>query len=444
MSNRIALFFLVVISFTSTAFQSNLSYEQCARFYKEYQSIAVKMGTATGVELQSLGNRYGRLQERLEAFCQHTEFSDSAKIKKSQEIQTKPQTQRLFSDDMKQQAWEAFYTAPSYCLSNPLSSINKLRCNNELTRFKELFEQQWQQNKDISLTQLEPNQQSGALELEQQNANSKGPELNKSPEINDTSTQSNSPSKLNENPKPITEQIGATTHVATEQDYQTPMTGLDTLFYYVEDYLYLLILLLLLLLSIKYILPSAKKLFTRHFSYVAVNKYLMKHLSVDDYTLYSKISLPIPSGMADIDELVLSPYGIFVISCQSQTGRIYADTTSEVWSEQIGKDRNNFPNPSRQQPMKLAGVKQLFGIEEHIHGLIVFDQEADFRTNMPNNVFHSGQLLAKIEHYEEKVFTEEQISHFVLLLSEYKPSNPFKDILNKIGDKTSQNSEWES
>lgn len=94
--------------------------------------------------------------------------------------------------------------------------------------------------------------------------------------------------------------------------------------------------------------------------------------------------------------------------------------------------------------MKLAGVKQLFGIDEHIHGFIVFDQEADFRTNMPNNVFHTGQLLAKIEHYEEKVFTEEQISHLVLLLSEYKPSNPFKDTLSKIGDKTSQNSEWES
>ncbi|GMM84345.1 nuclease-related domain-containing protein [Pseudoalteromonas sp. MTN2-4] len=443
MLNRIALFFFVVISFTSIAFKSNLSYEQCARFYKEYQSIAVKMDSATGVALQSLGNRYGRLQERLEAFCQDTEFSNTETSKTSSSVQSESQTQRLFSDDIKQQAWEAFYTAPSYCLSNPLSSINKLRCNNELSRFKELFEQQWQQNKDISPTQLDTEPKE-ALELERQDANSKGSELNKSPEKNDTSTKANLSNQLNENSNPKSEQITATTHLATEQNYQTTTTGLDTLFYYAKDYLYLIILLLLLLLSIKYIFPSAKKLFTRHFSYVAVNKYLMKHLSVDDYTLYSKISLPIPSGMADIDELVLSPYGIFVIICQSQTGRIYADTTSEVWSEQIGKDRNNFPNPSRQLPMKLVGVKQLFGIEEHIHGLIVFDQEADFRTNMPNNVFHTGQLLANIEHYEDKVFTKEQISHFVLLLSEYKPSNPFKDILSKIGDKSSQNSEWES
>jgi hypothetical protein len=148
--------------------------------------------------------------------------------------------------------------------------------------------------------------------------------------------------------------------------------------------------------------------------------------------------------MADIDELVLSPYGIFVISCQPQTGRIYADTTSEVWTEQVGKNRNNFPNPSKQLPLKIAGVKQLFGIDEHIHGLIVFDQEADFRTNMPSNVFQTGQLLAKIEHYDESVFTQEQISHFVLLLSEYKTSNPFKEIISNLGQKNTPKSEWES
>ncbi|RXF02584.1 NERD domain-containing protein [Pseudoalteromonas phenolica O-BC30] len=219
------------------------------------------------------------------------------------------------------------------------------------------------------------------------------------------------------------------------QNFQTPTTGLDTLFIYIDDYLYFIAVLITALILIKYLRPVAKKLFTRHFNYVAINKYLSKHLSVDDYTLYSKISLPIPSGMADIDELVLSPYGVFVISCQPQTGRIYADTTSEVWSEQIGKNRNNFPSPSRQLPMKLAGVKQLFGIEEHIHGLIVFDQEADFRTNMPKNVFQTGQLLSRIQSYEDKIFTQEQISHFVLLLSEYKSSNPFKDLFSKLGEK---------
>ena len=444
MLNKVTLFFLVAVSFTSIAFQSNLSYEQCARFYKEYQSIALKMDSETGVALQSLGNRYGRLQERLETFCQHTEFLDSAKSKPSHDVQAQPQIQRLFSDDTKQQAWEAFYTAPSYCLSDSRSSLNKLRCNNELTRFKELFEQQWRQNKDIGLTDLSTDQPSSALELEQQDANLKGSQLNKSTELNTKSSKDNPSNQLNENLKAKTEQTTVTNGLAIEQNYRTPTTGLDTLFYYVDDYLYLLILLSVLLLAIKYILPSAKKLFTRHFTYIVVNKYLMKHLSVEDYTLYSKISLPIPSGMADIDELVLSPYGIFVISCQSQTGRIYADTTSEVWSEQTGKDRNNFPNPSRQLPIKLASVKQLFGIGSHIHGLIVFDQKADFRTNMPNNVFHIDQLLAKIEHYDEKVFTKEQISHFVLLLSEYKPSNPFKGIMGKISDNSPKDSDWES
>ena len=144
--------------------------------------------------------------------------------------------------------------------------------------------------------------------------------------------------------------------------------------------------------------------------------------------------------MTDIEELILSPFGIFVITCQPQTDRVYADTTSEVWIEQVGKKRNNFPSPSRQLPIKIAGVKQLLGIDNNVHGIIVFDQKVDFRTNMPKDVLQTGQLLSKIQHFEDKVFTSEQISHFVLLLSEYKSSNPFKDIEGKLGRKQKMDS----
>ncbi|TMO52527.1 nuclease-related domain-containing protein [Pseudoalteromonas phenolica] len=436
MSIRIALFIMAALTFSSTAFQSNLSHEQCARFYKEYQSVTVEMNSANGVSLQSLSNRYGRLQERLEAFCQHTEFSTKTKAQVNEPLHSESVTeaQRLYSDDIKQQAWSEFYTAPTYCLSKPLSSVNKLRCNNELNRFKELFEQQWRQNRINKPTVS--NTKSTIETLKEKKLNT---------EVEPKSSVESTPTEVQAVKGNVS--IGnkiSNNDLVMNQNFQTPTTGLDTLFVYIDDYLYFIAVLITALILIKYLRPVAKKLFTRHFNYVAINKYLSKHLSVDDYTLYSKISLPIPSGMADIDELVLSPYGVFVISCQPQTGRIYADTTSEVWSEQIGKNRNNFPSPSRQLPMKLAGVKQLFGIEEHIHGLIVFDQEADFRTNMPKNVFQTGQLLSRIQSYEDKIFTQEQISHFVLLLSEYKSSNPFKDLFSKLGEKKSQNSGWEN
>jgi len=423
---------IIVFSNTLMAFQSSLSETQCARFYKEYQSIAIKMNSNSGTSLQSMANRYGRLQERLDAFCQHTQYTIS-KSKTPQKTASTTESEKaiLFSDETKQSAWEAFYTPPSYCLSLPISSVNKLRCKNELDRFKELFEQQWKQNNAFTATNID------------KGADAPNNEQKAPIEASQTSLQENSDIKPVNNP-PKSEQVKQAPLVNNNPELQQQTTGLDTLFVYMQDYLFLLILLLVALISVRYVIPTVKKLFTKHFSYIAVNKYLMKHLSVSDYTLYSKISLPIPSGMADIDELVLSPYGIFVISCQPQTGRIYADTTSEVWTEQVGKNRNNFPNPNKQLPLKIAGVKQLFGIEEHIHGLIVFDQEADFRTNMPNNVFQTGQLLSKIEHYDDAVFTLEQISHFVLLLSEYKASNPFKEIISKFGQKDTQKSEWES
>jgi len=433
---RLALIWITAFTSAAFAFQSNLSEAQCARFFKEYQSISKKMNTSSGDDLQSLGNRYGRLQERLEAFCQNTSYSTKKNAQQKQNTShTEPEKIILFSDEAKQLAWEGFYTAPSYCLKKPLSSVNKLRCNNELERFQQLFEQQWQQNTKFTNKQSEED-----IALAEQ-----GIEKSKAQEnsVEPTSDEQRLPAKLVQNTVEQSVKQAPPVIDYSQEQYQHT-TGLDTLFVYIEDYLYLLILLLIVLLSLRFVVPVAKRLFTKHFSYIAVNKYLMKHLPVSDYTLYSKISLPIPGGMADIDELILSPYGIFVLTCQPQTGRIYADTTSEVWTEQLGKNRSNFNNPCRQLPLKIAGVKQLFGLEEHIQGLVVFDQEADFRTNMPCNVFQTGQLLAKIEHYEERVFTQEQISHFVLLLSEYKPSNPFKDMMSKLGQKKQPQSEWDT
>lgn len=428
------LLWLSIITFSNTlmAFQSSLSETQCARFYKEYQNIAIKMNSNSGESLQSLANRYGRLQERLDAFCQHTQYTISeSKTSKKIASSNHPEKTILFSDEAKQSAWESFYTAPSYCLSKPVSSVNKLRCKNELDRFKELFEQQWKQNN----TYIENNLDSVKDDKNDIQKTTNQPSQVIVKEKTDIEPAKNT-SKL--------EQVKQTQVTSYNSGLQPQTTGLDTLFVYIEDYLFIFILLFLVLFSARYLAPTVKKLLTKHFSYIAVNKYLMKHLSVTDYTLYSKISLPIPSGMADIDELILSPYGIFVISCQPQIGRVYADTTSEVWTEQVGKNRNSFPNPNKQLPLKLAGVKQLFGIEEHIYGLIVFDQEVDFRTNMPSNVIQTGQLLSKIEQYDDAVYTQEQISHFVLLLSEYKASNPFKEIISKLGQKRAPKSEWES
>ena len=213
------------------------------------------------------------------------------------------------------------------------------------------------------------------------------------------------------------------------------MTGIDTFFYYASDYIYIVILIVLIPLAIRFGSPLIKYLATKHFSYMVVDKLLKKNISHSSFKFFNRVSVPVSSGMVEIDELVISPFGIFVITCQPQTGRVYADTTSEVWTEQTGKERSNFPSPTKLLPSKISGIKQLFGIETEIIGLIVFDESVDIRTNIPENVLKTHQLTSKIESYEEIVFSEEQISHFELLLSEYIPHSPIEEFLNKLNKK---------
>lgn len=115
-----------------------------------------------------------------------------------------------------------------------------------------------------------------------------------------------------------------------------------------------------------------------------------------DYILLNDLTLPdIESGTTQIDHILLSPYGIFVIETKNYKGWIFGTERQKQWTQKIYKQSFKFQNPIHQNYKHMKVLEKILADildKEFIHTVIVFMPEAVFKTDMPSNVFRWSRL----------------------------------------------------
>jgi len=138
----------------------------------------------------------------------------------------------------------------------------------------------------------------------------------------------------------------------------------------------------------------------------------------DDYIVISDLYLPTRNGTTtQVDAIVLSIYGIFVIEAKNYDSRgkgvwIFGDDSSRQWCYCLkGGLKFYFQNPLRQNYMHIAVISELTKIPKYkIHNLIVFTGWAEFKTPMPQNVIYEDELIPYIKKLKTPCFEQSQIS----------------------------------
>ncbi len=122
-----------------------------------------------------------------------------------------------------------------------------------------------------------------------------------------------------------------------------------------------------------------------------VNFSIMRKLEKETYHLLKDITLPSLGGTTQIDHVLVSKYGIFVIETKNIKGWIFGSETQRKWTQQIYKHKNTFQNPLHQNYKHIKTLSELLNIEESkFHSLVVFTGESSFKTQMPENVLDRG------------------------------------------------------
>lgn len=144
-----------------------------------------------------------------------------------------------------------------------------------------------------------------------------------------------------------------------------------------------------------------------------VHNALSSVLAEPDYLVFSDLILPVADGTTQLDHLVLSRFGIFVIETKNMSGWIFGSADQAKWTQvQKGGKRRSFQNPLRQNFAHVKAVQEILDIDQKVlHNFVVFTGSAEPKTDMPENVAWGLHALGKlIGARKQLVLSEQQLS----------------------------------
>mgnify|MGYP000845811363 FL=1 len=149
---------------------------------------------------------------------------------------------------------------------------------------------------------------------------------------------------------------------------------------------------------------------------------ILSSLDENEYKVFNDVMLRTKNGKTtQIDHIVISAYGIFVIETKNYSGWIFGNEKAEYWMQVIYNEKHKFRNPVKQNQAHVFAIKELFAEYSDIKyfPIVVFVGNAELKnieSNMP--VIYDDDLLDLIySDTTNKCLTEIEIQKIVNLLS---------------------------
>ena len=131
------------------------------------------------------------------------------------------------------------------------------------------------------------------------------------------------------------------------------------------------------------------------------------------YFPLNNVTLATSNGTTQIDHVVVSKHGIFVIEAKNNDGWIFGDAKSTQWSIVKPGRKFRMQNPLHQNYRHVKAIVEFLRVEEaKIHSMVMFWGECEFKTEMPRNVMSNG-YATYIKSFTELLFTDEEVSSIV-------------------------------
>ena len=138
-------------------------------------------------------------------------------------------------------------------------------------------------------------------------------------------------------------------------------------------------------------------------------------LSLDSktYRRFHNIIIPSNNGTTQIDHLLISPFGIFIIETKNRRGWIFGLENQSNWTQTLYNKKFTFQNPLRQIYRHKKVVSEFLELDEAvIHTIVYFVGDCEFKTPMPANVLKSG-LRRWVRSFNEETLNPDDIEYIV-------------------------------
>ena len=118
-------------------------------------------------------------------------------------------------------------------------------------------------------------------------------------------------------------------------------------------------------------------------------------------------------GTSQIDHIVVSVYGIFVIETKNYKGWITGTEYAEQWTKNMYGQKYKFRNPILQNYGHVKALQQLLELkEDDFIPIVVFSVDADIKIKSSKHIVYTVQLNKVIRKYKDIKFSLEEVRLF--------------------------------
>lgn len=149
---------------------------------------------------------------------------------------------------------------------------------------------------------------------------------------------------------------------------------------------------------------------------------LLQRLPAHSYQTLQNVILYGKNGMTQIDHLVISIYGIFIIETKNYHGVITGKTHSENWKVSYGKKSYPFRNPLKQNYAHEKTLREVCNLpkDSGIISMVVFPNQAILDVDTDAHILMQKELLRCIRSYQLRRFSNEE---FLELIEKFQQKN---------------------
>ena len=130
---------------------------------------------------------------------------------------------------------------------------------------------------------------------------------------------------------------------------------------------------------------------------------ILSCLPKQNYIVLNDVLIPTKAGTTQLDHVVVSIFGLFIIETKNYSGKIYGGENSDQWTEYLAGQKYVFYNPIRQNYGHAQAVAKYTHVDPcYIFPIVVFTGSAIIKSNVGEQAVLIDHLFETITHYKNK------------------------------------------
>lgn len=134
----------------------------------------------------------------------------------------------------------------------------------------------------------------------------------------------------------------------------------------------------------------------------------------NEYHLFNNVYIEVEGRSVQIDHVIISQYGVFVIETKNFTGWIFGTDQAEYWTKNVYGTKFQFRNPLKQNYSHMKSLQTLLDIPVYkFIPIVVFLNGATLKCHTSGNVIYSHQLKKTILSCQTPLFSELEVQMLI-------------------------------